>query len=76
MMVARDWHVPRAFALVMEALTIRRQLKPERIKPQEVRQAAKAGQIYRRGFDREGHPLIYLRCAAIADVSGAFNCSF
>lgn len=74
MLVAREWHVPRAFSLMIEAISIRRQLHPERIKPQEVKAAAKAGQIYRRGFDKQGHPLIYLRPALNDEIIDGDAC--
>ncbi|CDJ38509.1 CRAL/TRIO domain-containing protein, putative [Eimeria tenella] len=70
LLVARDWHVPRAFSLAKEALAIRRLLQPERIKPQQVKAAAAKGQLYRRGFDRRGHPLVYVR-PALSEGAGA-----
>ncbi|KFG53912.1 CRAL/TRIO domain-containing protein [Toxoplasma gondii RUB] len=58
---AREWNVPKAFALLMETVKFRREAKPERVKPKEVMQANQEGIMYRRGYDKSGHPILYMR---------------
>lgn len=58
---AREWHVAKAFGLLMETVKFRRECRPERVKPKEVMQANQAGIMYRRGYDKKGHPILYMR---------------
>ena len=61
MLLARNWNVPRAFALLLEAISTRRLLRPERLSPQQAKKGTKTAQVYRRGFTKQGHPVIYIR---------------
>ncbi|PFH38311.1 CRAL/TRIO domain-containing protein [Besnoitia besnoiti] len=60
---AREWNVAKAFALLMETVKFRREAKPERVKPREVMAANDDGIMYRRGYDKHGHPILYMRPA-------------
>lgn len=58
---AREWNVAKSFALLIETIKFRRESKPERLKPKEVSKANETGIMYRRGFDKFGHPILYVR---------------
>ena len=60
-LVSRDWYVSEALNLLLENIINRRSIQPERIAPSKVRIKEYDGQIYRRGFDKNNQPIIYLK---------------
>ncbi|KAF8821259.1 CRAL/TRIO domain-containing protein [Cardiosporidium cionae] len=57
---ARNWQVGKALYLLIESIQFRRKYKPERIRPKDIQKVSR-GQIYRRGFDVHGYPIIFIR---------------
>ncbi|KAF8820381.1 CRAL/TRIO domain-containing protein, partial [Cardiosporidium cionae] len=58
---ARNWQVGNALKLLIEGIQFRRKYKPERIRPKDIQKISR-GQVFRKGFDVHGYPIIFIRC--------------
>jgi len=57
---ARDWDIKKANKLLRESLEWREEYKPELITADDLKNEASTGKMYRRGFDKNGRPVVFM----------------
>lgn len=57
---AREMNIKKAFFMLMKSFQFRRDMKPQLIRPEQVRDINKEGHLYRFGFDKDGRAIIVM----------------
>eukprot|EP00923_Selenidium_pygospionis_P053226 GHVN01092217.1.p1 GENE.GHVN01092217.1~~GHVN01092217.1.p1 ORF type:complete len:660 (+),score=84.50 GHVN01092217.1:196-2175(+) len=57
---ARDMNVKKAFAMLVDTIGFRREVKPHLLSPKHVEHLNREGNLYRLGFDRDGRAVVMM----------------
>lgn len=56
-----SWDEEQSLQQLMQTVWWRRNRKPHHVRPEDVMETAARGSVYRKGFDVNGHPIVYFK---------------